>query len=202
MPIIGNIPGSTRPSRNGEAVAQWALQVASSRTGAESEPVDLAHLDLPLLDEGMPPVICQYSRPHTKAWSAKIGALDGFVFVTLEYNRSTSDALKNAIDFLYAEWTNKAAGFIVYGLLGGTRAVEHLRLIMGELQVADVRDQVALCLLTDFTNYRDFTPQPTLRRRPNDPPGLEHPHHGNCGAPRTSSMHRRRRPARGPQAAR
>jgi len=160
MPIIGNIPGSTRPSRNGEAVAQWALQVASSRTGAESEPVDLAHLDLPLLDEGMPPVICQYSRPHTKAWSAKIGALDGFVFVTPEYNHSTSGALKNAIDFLYKEWNNKAAGFVSYGSNGGTRAVEHLRLVMAELQVATVRAQVALGLYTDFTNFRDFTPGP------------------------------------------
>ncbi len=85
---------------------------------------------------------------------------DGYVFVTPEYNHSTSGALKNAIDFLYGEWNNKAAGFVSYGSAGGTRAVEHLRLIMGELQVADVRAQVALSLFTDFENFRAFTPAP------------------------------------------
>jgi NAD(P)H-dependent FMN reductase len=102
----------------------------------------------------------QYTQPHTKAWAAKIDSLDGFVFVTPEYNHSTSGALKNAIDFLYQEWNNKAAGFVSYGSVGGTRAVEHLRLVMGELQVADVRAQVALSLHTDFTNFSQFTPAP------------------------------------------
>jgi NAD(P)H-dependent FMN reductase len=94
-----------------------------------------------------------YANEHTKAWAAKIDALDGFVFVTPEYNHSTSGALKNAIDFVYKEWNNKAAGFVSYGAAGGTRAVEHLRLIVGELQVADVRAQVAFSLATDFENY-------------------------------------------------
>jgi NAD(P)H-dependent FMN reductase len=80
--------------------------------------------------------------------------------VTPEYNHSTSGALKNAIDFLYAEWNNKAAGFVSYGSAGGTRAVEHLRLVMAELQVADVRAQVALSLFTDFENFSNFAPAP------------------------------------------
>jgi NAD(P)H-dependent FMN reductase len=100
----------------------------------------------------------QYSQPHTKKWAEKIGSFDGFVFVTPEYNHSTSGALKNAIDFLSAEWNNKAAGFVSYGAVGGARAVEHLRLVMGELQVADVRNQVALSLFTDFANFSEFTP--------------------------------------------
>jgi NAD(P)H-dependent FMN reductase len=75
-----------------------------------------------------------------------------------EYNHSTSGALKNAIDFLYKEWNHKAAGFVSYGSVGGARAVEHLRLVMGELQVADVRAQVALSLFTDFTDFSQFTP--------------------------------------------
>lgn len=79
-----------------------------------------------------------------------MGGFDGFVFVTPEYNHSTSAALKNAIDFLYTEWNNKAAGFVGYGSAGGTRAVEHLRLIMAEVQVATVRNQVQLSLFTDF----------------------------------------------------
>jgi NAD(P)H-dependent FMN reductase len=78
--------------------------------------------------------------------------------VTPEYNHSTSGALKNAIDFLYSEWNNKAVGFVSYGALGGARAVEHLRLIAGELQMADVRAQVALSLFTDFENFSELSP--------------------------------------------
>src|SRR5207237_3919543 len=95
---------------------------------------------------------------HTKTWAAKIATLDGFVFVTPEYNHSTSGVLKNAIDYLYAEWNNKAAGFVAYGAVGGARAVEHLRLVMGELQVADVRQQVALSMMTEFENFSVFKP--------------------------------------------
>jgi NAD(P)H-dependent FMN reductase len=102
----------------------------------------------------------QYTQPHTKAWAAKIDSFDGFVFVTPEYNHSTSGALKNAIDFLYKEWNNKAAGFVSYGSVGGARAVEHLRLVMGELQVADVRAQVALSLFIDFKDFSQFAPAP------------------------------------------
>ncbi|SER60607.1 NADPH-dependent FMN reductase [Lentzea xinjiangensis] len=82
------------------------------------------------------------------------------MFVTPECNHSTSGALKNAIDFLHREWHNKAAGFVSYGTAGGTRAVEHLRLVMGELQVADVRNQVALSLFTDFEDFSTFRPAP------------------------------------------
>jgi NAD(P)H-dependent FMN reductase len=84
--------------------------------------------------------------------------LDGYVLVTPEYNHSTSGALKNAIDFRYAEWNNKAAAFVSYGSAGGTRAVEHLRLIIAELQVATVRAQVALSLHTDFENFSTLRP--------------------------------------------
>jgi NAD(P)H-dependent FMN reductase len=141
---VAVIVGSTRPGRKGEAVAHWVHNLAAKRTDAEFELVDLKDFDLPHLDEEMPAVTGQYSRPHTRKWAAKIAAFDAYVFVTPEYNRSTSGVLKNAIDFLYAEWNNKAAGFVGYGVEGGNRAVEALRLVMGELQVADVRAQVAL----------------------------------------------------------
>jgi NAD(P)H-dependent FMN reductase len=158
MTKIGIILGSTRPGRNGEAVAKWVLDVASKRTDAEFELVDLLDYNLPHLDEAVPPSMGQYSKPHTIEWSNKIASFDGYVMVTPEYNHSTSGALKNAIDFLFAEWNNKAVGFVSYGAAGGTRAVEHLRLIAGELQLADVRAQVALSLLTDFENFRTFLP--------------------------------------------
>lgn len=155
---VGVVVGSTRPGRNGEAVGRWVHQVASRRGDATFELLDLADFNLPLLDEPIPPSMGQYRHPHTKRWAAAIGACDGFVFVTPEYNHSTSGALKNAIDFLYAEWNNKAAGFVGYGSAGGTRAVEHLRLILAELQIATVREQVMLSLAQDFENYSVFKP--------------------------------------------
>jgi len=156
---IAIILGSTRPGRRTEPVARWVLDHARQRGDAEYELVDIAEFNLPLLDEPVPPSQHKYSKDHTKRWSEKIASFDGYVFVTPEYNHSTSGALKNAIDFLYSEWNNKAAGFVSFGSSGGTRAVEHLRLIMGELQVADVRSQVALSLFTDFENFGTFKPQ-------------------------------------------
>jgi NAD(P)H-dependent FMN reductase len=155
---IAIIIGSTRPGRNGEAVARWVYDIAQKRSDAEFELVDLLDYNLPLLDEPVPPTMSQYSKDHTKRWSEKVASFDGYVFVTPEYNHATSGALKNALDFVYYEWNNKAAGFVGYGGLGGARAVENLRLIAGELQLADVRVQVALSLLTDFENYSVFKP--------------------------------------------
>jgi NAD(P)H-dependent FMN reductase len=155
---IGIILGSTRPNRNGEQVARWVLEVATERADAEFELVDLRDYPLPHLDEPLPPSLGQYQGDHTKAWAAKIASFDGFVIVTPEYNHSTSGVLKNALDYLYAEWNNKAVGFVSYGAVGGARAVEHLRLVVGELQMADVRQQVALSLLTEFENFSVFRP--------------------------------------------
>jgi NAD(P)H-dependent FMN reductase len=158
MTRIGIILGSTRPNRNGEQVAQWVYDIAASRTDAEFELVDLRDYPLPHLDEPLPPSLGQYQNEHTKQWADKIASFDGFVFVTPEYNHSTSGVLKNAIDYLFAEWANKAAGFVSYGSVGGARAAEHLRLIAGELQMADVRQQVALSLMTEFENFSVFKP--------------------------------------------
>ena len=157
---IAIIIGSTRPGRNGEAVGKWVYEIARKRRDAEFELVDLKDFNLPLLDEPLSPMMRQYTHQHTKDWSAKIASFDAYVFVTPEYNHATSGALKNAIDFLYHEWVNKAAGFVGYGGASGIRAVENLRLIMGELQVADVRAQVGLSLFTDFENYSVFKPAP------------------------------------------
>jgi NAD(P)H-dependent FMN reductase len=155
---VGIILGSTRPNRNGEAVAKWVEQQVKDRNDASYELVDLKDFNLPLLDEPIPPSQGKYTQPHTKKWAAKVASLDAFIFVTPEYNHATSGALKNALDFLYAEWNNKAAGFVSYGSAGGARAVENLRLIMAELQIADVRAQVMFSLFTDFKNFSEFTP--------------------------------------------
>lgn len=157
---IGVVLGSTRPGRNGEAVARWVLENARQHANAEYELIDILDYNLPLLDEPIPPSQGKYSKEHTKKWSQKIASLDAFIFVTPEYNHSTSGALKNAIDFLYAEWNNKAAGFVGYGSAGGVRAIEHLRGIMAEVQIAHVRASIALSLFTDFENFSVFKPGP------------------------------------------
>jgi NAD(P)H-dependent FMN reductase len=155
---IAIILGSTRPGRNGKAVADWVLAKAAARTGADYELVDLLDYPLPHLDEMLPPAMGQYANEHTKAWAAKIASYDGFIFVTPEYNHSTSGVLKNSLDYLNAEWNNKAAAFVSYGSLGGARAIEHLRAVASELQMAHVRQQLSFSLFTDFENFSNFGP--------------------------------------------
>ncbi|MFI8852970.1 NAD(P)H-dependent oxidoreductase [Streptomyces sp. 891-h] len=160
MTRIGIVIGSTRPGRSGEAVGRWVHEIAARRDDAQYELIDLAQQELPPLDEAIPPMAGMYAQPHTLAWAERIARLDGFVFVTPEYNHSVPAALKNAVDYLFAEWGNKAAGFVGYGPLGATRAVEHLRLILSEVRMATVRTQVALTFATDFEDRTVFRPSP------------------------------------------
>src|SRR5258705_293374 len=155
---IAIILGSIRPGRNGEAVAKWVYEIAQKRTDAEFELVDIKDFNLPLLDEPVPPIMGQYSKPHTKAWAAKISSFDGYVFVTPEYNHGVPGALKNAIDFLFREWNDKAAGFVSYGGAGGAHAVEQLHLMLAGGQVATLRHQVLLSLFSDVANFSAFKP--------------------------------------------
>jgi NAD(P)H-dependent FMN reductase len=155
---IAIVLGTTRPGAVGTAVGKWACEIARKREDANFEFVDIAQFNLPLLDEPLPATSGQYSRPHTRKWSATIASFDGFVFVTPEYNHGISGALKNAIDFLYAEWADKAAGFVGYGYTMGARAIEHLRGVMASVQVATVRPQVGLSLFTDFEKSIVFKP--------------------------------------------
>lgn len=155
---IAVLVGSTRPGRKGRRVADWALAEVSQREDAKAELVDLAEHPLPLLDEPDPPITGRYTQPHTHTWAERIAGFDGYLFVTPEYNRSVPAALKNALDYLYAEWNNKAAAIVSYGVdAGGARAGEHLRHVLGELRIADVRTTVALSLMDDFA---DDAPRP------------------------------------------
>ena len=158
MTRIGIILGSTRPGRKSEAVAEWVLAAAAQRDDAEFELVDLRDYPLPFFEEEISPAWAPPQTEQVKAWSEKIASFDGFVFVTPEYNHSTSAVLKNAIDYVYSEWNNKAAAFVAYGGAGGARAVEHLRLIAAELEIATVRHQVGLSLMTDFVNFTELAP--------------------------------------------
>jgi NAD(P)H-dependent FMN reductase len=155
---IAIILGSSRPNRVGGIVAEWVSDMAGKRNDASFELIDLLDVGLPFLDEGLPPAAGQYANQHTRDWAARVASFDGFVIVTPEYNHSIPAVLKNALDFVYAEWNNKAAGVVSYGAASGIRAVEHLRLILAELQVATVRAQLTLDSYRDFENFYDFKP--------------------------------------------
>lgn len=148
---IGIILGSTRQGRVSPQVGEWVKKHADGRNDAQYEIVDIAEYKLPLLGE-------TDATEQATAWNTKLASLDGFVFIVAEYNHSITGALKNAIDFAREAWNNKAAGIVSYGSVGGARAAEHLRGILGEVSVADVRVHVALSLFTDFENYSTFKP--------------------------------------------
>lgn len=103
---VAIIVGSTRPGRKADTIARWVLDIAAARQDAGFEVIDLADFDLPLLDEEVPAAAGLYAQRHTRAWAASIASFDAYVFVTPEYNHATSGALKNAIDFLFAEWNS------------------------------------------------------------------------------------------------
>ena len=158
MTKIAIVTGSIRPGRQSLNVANWVKSIADDRSDAEFEIVDIAEFELPVWDEALPPAFGPGTKAHSKAWSARMDEFDGYVFVVSEYNHSITGALKNALDYLGPELNNKAAGFVSYGSAGGARAVEHLRGILSELQVAHVRNSALLSLFTDFENFSVLAP--------------------------------------------
>jgi NAD(P)H-dependent FMN reductase len=150
---IGIILGSTRQGRVSPQVGEWVKGIADQRADADYEIVDISDYNLPFLGT------TDGTEPGIAAWNEKLASLDGFVFVVQEYNHSITGALKNAIDFAREAWYNKAAGIVSYGSTGGARAAEHLRGILGEVKVADVRTHPTLSLFTDFENGSVFKPQ-------------------------------------------
>jgi NAD(P)H-dependent FMN reductase len=143
MPALTIIVGSTRPGRAGQTIAEWFADRARTHAGFDVEVADLAEIGLPLLDEPNHPRLGQYTKQHTKDWSAIVGRADAVVFVTPEYNYGYPAALKNAIDFLHREWRDKPAGFVSYGgVAAGTRAVQQLKQVVTTLRMTPVFDSV------------------------------------------------------------
>ncbi len=149
---IGIILGSTRQERKSPQVGEWVKEIADRREDANYEIVDLSDYHLPFLGT------TDGTEPGIVAWNEKLATLDGFVFIVQEYNHSLTGALKNAIDLAREPWNNKAAGIVSYGSTGGARAAEHLRGILAELMIADVRVHPTLSLFTDFENFTTFKP--------------------------------------------
>ncbi|MGE7667628.1 NADPH-dependent FMN reductase [Ureibacillus composti] len=162
MTKIGIILGSTREGRVSPQVGAWVKELADKRGDAEYEIIDIADFKLPFLGEA------GADNSGIAAWGQAVGSCDGFVFIVQEYNHSITGALKNALDLLREEWNNKAAGIVSYGSVGGARAAEHLRGILGELLVADVRVHPALSLFTDFENGSVFKPKEVQVQSVND----------------------------------
>jgi NAD(P)H-dependent FMN reductase len=145
MVKIAIILGSTRPNRFGPQPAKWLHEQSKNIEGAEFELIDLKDINLPLLDEPSTPSTGEHTKEHTKKWAKIVGEADGFVFVTAEYNHSMPAAIKNAIDFLFAEWHYKPVSFASYGNIGGgVRAVEHLRTVCSEVKMYDLRENLVL----------------------------------------------------------
>jgi NAD(P)H-dependent FMN reductase len=138
-PKIAIIIGSTRDSRFGDKPAKWVHEFAAARDDIDVEIVDLKEWPLPFFNEVASNAWAPTQNEVGQRWQKKVAEFDGFIFVTPEYNRSIPAALKNAIDFSYPEWNKKAAAVVGYGSVGGARAVEHLRTIAVELQMAPTR---------------------------------------------------------------
>lgn len=139
---VGIIISSTRPTRFGDKPAQWILDKANERPEIEAEIVDLRDFDLPFFDEVASNAWAPSQNPEAVRWQKKVGEFDAYIFVTAEYNRAITGALKNAIDQAYVEWNKKAFGAVGYGSVGGARAVENLRTIGVELQMVSTRSAV------------------------------------------------------------
>jgi NAD(P)H-dependent FMN reductase len=151
MPRLSIIIGSTRPGRAGLPIADWFVQRARRHGGFELDVVDLAELNLPMLDEPNHPRLRQYTHQHTKDWSVRVSGSDAFVIVTPEYNHGYSAPVKNAIDYLHHEWHYKPVGFVSYGgVAAGTRAMQQLKQVVTALRMLPLTDAVNIPFHTQF----------------------------------------------------
>lgn len=159
-PLLQIITASTRQGRKGPAVAAWFEQQARQHAAFEIEAVDLAAVNLPLLDEPEHPRFRTYQHDHTKAWSARVDRADAFVFVTPEYNFSAPPSLVNAIDYLYQEWAYKPAGFVSYGgVSGGVRSVQMIKQLITTIRMVPIVEAVSIPFFTKSIDASGiFTP--------------------------------------------
>ncbi|HEY7750124.1 MAG TPA: NADPH-dependent FMN reductase [Aestuariivirgaceae bacterium] len=170
-PKIAIIIGTTRSTRFGEKPARWIYEIASKRDDLQAEIVDLRDFPLPFFDEVASNAWVPSKNETAQRWQKKIAGFDGFIFVTAEYNRGIPAVLKNAIDYAYPEWNKKAASFVGYGAVGAARAVEHLRLITVELQMAPTRTGVHIQgadFMAVWKNEKPLSDIPHLQQNASD----------------------------------
>lgn len=141
---VGVIMGSTREGRFGEQPAQWIFDIASGTDGVKATLFDLRDYPLPFFNEPVSPAMIQvpYENEQVKAWTAAVAGQDAYIIATPEYNRGYPAVLKNALDYVYSDWNKKPVGFVSWGSVGGTRAVEQLRQVVVELQMVPIREGI------------------------------------------------------------
>jgi len=146
MKKIKIIISSTRPGRKGELVAKWVLKETKKYEGNMSfEIIDLKTLELPFMDEPMPPMMGKpYQHGHSKIWSKIVGESDGFIITVPEYNHGYPAPLKNALDFLYNEWVGKPVGIVGYGGSGARDSVRQLREVLAFMKMKPLFTQVGI----------------------------------------------------------
>ena len=150
MKRIGIIIGSTRPQRICKEIAQWVQTVAQDGSALAYELIDLAEVALPFLDEANMAALNRYEHDHTKRWSAIVSSFDGYVFVAPQYNWGYPAVLKNALDFLYAEWRDKPVGLVSYGTRGGGRCIEQLKIVCMGLHMRNTATNPGLNVRDDM----------------------------------------------------
>jgi NAD(P)H-dependent FMN reductase len=141
---VGLIVGSTRPNRFADTPMPWLVEGASARADLQLEVLDLRNYRLPFFDEPAPPLYAGgvYTQPEAETWRKRIGEFDAFVATVAEYNHGPTAVLKNAFDSAYLEWQRKPIAFVGYGGVGAARAIETLRGVVIELQMAPIKQEV------------------------------------------------------------
>ena len=164
-PRIGIILSTTRETRFADRPAQWVLDIARARGDADYEIVDLRDYPIAYFDAPASPRFVPLQDPLALRFAAKMAELDGYIFITAEYNRAIPAVLKNALDHIYSEPARKPAAFVGYGAVGGARAVEQLRLIAIELSMVPMKAGVHINmepLLGMLREGKDFGDYPYL----------------------------------------
>ena len=142
LPKLAIIVSSTRAARFADKPTAWFSGLASQRTDAEFEVVDLRDFPMPFFDEVASNLYAPAQNEVAQRWQKKLTEFDGYIFITAEYNHAPTGVLKNAMDYAYPEWNKKPAAFVGYGSVGAARAIEQLRMIAVELQMAPTRTSV------------------------------------------------------------
>ena len=157
---IAVVIGSTRPTRICPGIAEWVRNVAQKDSPLHYELVDLGEIDLPFLDEPWMAALQQYEHEHTRAWSRLVASFDGFIFVFPQYNWGYPAPLKNALDYLFVEWSDKPASFVTYGTRGGSKAAAQFQGVLGGLDMRELQDHLEVVItledLDDDWQLRDL----------------------------------------------
>jgi NAD(P)H-dependent FMN reductase len=150
-PTLMIVIASTRPGRIGLPVGEWFAADARAHGAFDIDVADLAEIDLPFMDEPKHPRLREYTHQHTKDWSAEVEAADAVVFVHPEYNYGINAPLKNALDYLNAEWKYKPLGLVSYGgVSAGTRAAQMIKQVATTLGMFPVFEAVSIPFVAQF----------------------------------------------------